>query len=191
MMQLLERFDVLLAEMAQEFPCTVCAVSWQEDCKWAVHGLPHSWIKPELLQRSKLFKLLVNRAAPTVVPDASEAKHLSKDCLVSGGPEFRFYAEMPFRGPDGKIVGALILADRRRLDEMPPMNFDLSWGARAGAVVEHTLPRLLGRPQWPVQTQCKADSSESMASTVCSEACPQKSDFHCTTGSNSQASTLA
>jgi len=173
MTHVLGRFDVLLAEMALEFPCAVCAVSWQEDYKWVVHGLPQAWIKPELLERSKLFKLLVNRAMPTVVPDASKEKHLSKDCLVSGGPEFRFYAEMPFRDPDGKIVGALILADRRRLDEMPPMNFDLSWGARAGAVVKEikeTLPRLLGRPQSSWQSLSKAESADSVASTACSEA---------------------
>lgn len=54
--------------------------------------------------------------AQLVVPDASKDSRFSKHPLVAGGPQIRFYAGQPLKGPDGSLVGTMSLLDSNPRD---------------------------------------------------------------------------
>ena len=137
----------LLASGSKRFDVEICVVSLQcENGDWKLHGDIDGWVQ-EHMEDSRLFKVLLRRAMPTVIPDAQLSSHLKDDPLVatSGGLQLRFYAEVPLLDRLGKIIGALILADRKPRPEdlhgsdllelmglfpyCPPLLFNLFCGA--------------------------------------------------------------
>ncbi len=51
-----------------------------------------------------------------VVPDASSDSRFARNPLVAGEPHIRFYAGCPIRSPEGHVLGALCIKDRRPRD---------------------------------------------------------------------------
>eukprot|EP00931_Biecheleriopsis_adriatica_P068722 TRINITY_DN42633_c0_g1_i1.p1 TRINITY_DN42633_c0_g1~~TRINITY_DN42633_c0_g1_i1.p1 ORF type:complete len:166 (-),score=27.70 TRINITY_DN42633_c0_g1_i1:123-620(-) len=116
----ISRFRGTLSEIMDEFSCGIGAVSLQtHDEEWSVHILPDgSQMDEELLMKSSLFKVLVKRAMPTVVPDTLDTTHLATDPLVVRGPKIRFYAEIPVTNYDGGVIGSVIFADCEPLHKL-------------------------------------------------------------------------
>eukprot|EP00931_Biecheleriopsis_adriatica_P027100 TRINITY_DN16354_c0_g2_i3.p1 TRINITY_DN16354_c0_g2~~TRINITY_DN16354_c0_g2_i3.p1 ORF type:complete len:217 (-),score=35.32 TRINITY_DN16354_c0_g2_i3:89-739(-) len=117
------RFNSLLASTAKRFDVEICALSLQDgQGSWELHGNMDASLK-ERAKESKLFKVLVQRAAPTVILDAQLSKLIQDDAMVvmaTGGPQLRLYVEVPLVGDAGVYMGALILADRTpRLEDIP------------------------------------------------------------------------
>ncbi len=73
---------------------------------------------------------------PLIVPDATLDERFADNPLVVDEPFIRFYAGYPLRGPHGRKVGTLCLADRvpRTLDDRQLHQFRL-----LGALAEHEL----------------------------------------------------
>lgn len=137
-MDAVDAWDELLADMSRHHGVDFCAVSCRAgNRRWIVHGLSSTVFSEEMLAKSKLFKVLVERGMPTVIPDVSSVEYLQDDCLVVGSPQVRFYVEVPFRSPGGAIAGALVLADNKPcLDHMVMDNLDLwdQWASRAESI---------------------------------------------------------
>eukprot|EP00931_Biecheleriopsis_adriatica_P039613 TRINITY_DN22640_c0_g1_i1.p1 TRINITY_DN22640_c0_g1~~TRINITY_DN22640_c0_g1_i1.p1 ORF type:complete len:196 (-),score=21.31 TRINITY_DN22640_c0_g1_i1:37-543(-) len=129
-------FRGILSELMHEFPCGVYAVSLDAgDEDWSLHILSHEIHMEEWsLKESKLFKVLVKRSMPTIIPDALDASHLANDPLVSGDPKIRFYAEIPISESGGPIIGSLILADREPLHKLKWDSTDFDMRAQDLAV---------------------------------------------------------
>eukprot|EP00931_Biecheleriopsis_adriatica_P092586 TRINITY_DN66387_c0_g1_i1.p1 TRINITY_DN66387_c0_g1~~TRINITY_DN66387_c0_g1_i1.p1 ORF type:complete len:190 (+),score=33.84 TRINITY_DN66387_c0_g1_i1:52-621(+) len=117
--------DDAVADVIAEITCETVAVSLQKGGDWSVQPLKGGFcLDSKTLQRSNLCKVMVRRLQPTIVPDCLLAPHLAKDPLVTGASKVRFYAEVPVTNAEGLIVGSLVLADRKPLEDLPEMNLD-------------------------------------------------------------------
>eukprot|EP00931_Biecheleriopsis_adriatica_P027098 TRINITY_DN16354_c0_g2_i1.p1 TRINITY_DN16354_c0_g2~~TRINITY_DN16354_c0_g2_i1.p1 ORF type:complete len:242 (-),score=40.99 TRINITY_DN16354_c0_g2_i1:31-756(-) len=117
------RFNSLLASTAKRFDVEICALSLQDgQGSWELHGNMDASLK-ERAKESKLFKVLVSRAAPTVILDAQRSGLIKDDVMVvtaTGSPQLRLYVEVPLVDGTGVYIGALILADQApRLEDLP------------------------------------------------------------------------
>eukprot|EP00931_Biecheleriopsis_adriatica_P027102 TRINITY_DN16354_c0_g3_i2.p1 TRINITY_DN16354_c0_g3~~TRINITY_DN16354_c0_g3_i2.p1 ORF type:complete len:233 (-),score=50.16 TRINITY_DN16354_c0_g3_i2:100-798(-) len=117
------RLNSLLASTAKRFDVEICALSLQDGTgNWQIYGNIDASLK-EKAKESKLFKVLVSRAAPTVILDAQLSSLVKGDVMVvraTGSPQLRLYVEVPLVDGAGVCIGALILADQApRLEDLP------------------------------------------------------------------------
>eukprot|EP00931_Biecheleriopsis_adriatica_P027097 TRINITY_DN16354_c0_g1_i1.p1 TRINITY_DN16354_c0_g1~~TRINITY_DN16354_c0_g1_i1.p1 ORF type:complete len:240 (-),score=50.78 TRINITY_DN16354_c0_g1_i1:30-719(-) len=151
-------FSSLLASIAKRFDVDICALSLQDgQGNWDIHGNINASLK-EKAKESKLFKVLIPRAAPTVILDAQCSGLIKHDVMVAtvtGSPQLRLYVELPLVDSAGGYIGALILADQApRLEDLPVTSIlELSDLAR-------TLERKLWRQAKPPPWSKTGESSE-------------------------------
>eukprot|EP00930_Biecheleria_cincta_P099642 TRINITY_DN9125_c0_g1_i1.p1 TRINITY_DN9125_c0_g1~~TRINITY_DN9125_c0_g1_i1.p1 ORF type:complete len:222 (+),score=40.30 TRINITY_DN9125_c0_g1_i1:51-716(+) len=107
-----------LSEAARSFDMGMSALIMRTPAGSSiVYGLAEEAAPFLLASGSQFFKkVLFLRAAPTIILDTRKS-YLAKDPLVISGPCLGCYMEATLQDTDGRIIGALILADSRARDE--------------------------------------------------------------------------
>lgn len=126
----------LAASARQSLPdmVDICAISLEMDAdSYMVLGVPDDLA--EKMKSSRLFKVLVRRALPTIIMDA-RSSHMSKDPLVVAEPCICSYAEQTLT-ISGAIRGSVVLANRVPWDDSQKhsMQYELSQIARSAQVI--------------------------------------------------------
>eukprot|EP00440_Ansanella_granifera_P056275 gb/GFBE01060993.1/.p1 GENE.gb/GFBE01060993.1/~~gb/GFBE01060993.1/.p1 ORF type:complete len:174 (+),score=19.67 gb/GFBE01060993.1/:1-522(+) len=120
----------LCTTVSKHFGVQICVVSLLSPSGWTVlcqsESLADAVRTATQQEPTSLFKLLLERKAPTVIPDASTTD-FAEDPLVVAGPKIRFYAEVPLWDDMGRFVGALILADPQPRSQMRHDDTELLW----------------------------------------------------------------
>jgi diguanylate cyclase (GGDEF)-like protein len=107
-----ERFDRItrLAQRVLDVP--VAAVTLVDtDRQWAKSHQGAGGV--DLPRRHSFCAHAVAQASVLVVPDALQDARFADNPLVTSEPGVRFYAGCPIAGPDGALIGALCVLDRR------------------------------------------------------------------------------
>mmetsp|Transcript_4295 Transcript_4295/g.7521 ORF Transcript_4295/g.7521 Transcript_4295/m.7521 type:complete len:184 (+) Transcript_4295:76-627(+) len=178
-----DRLDFLLANTSQRFDVDICALSLHKEGDWDVRGNLGGLMK-ETIQQSKLFKVLLERAAPTIILDAQHSSLIKDDPLVAavgGSQEIGFYMEIPLFDEGEVCIGALVLADGTpRLEDVPfsmvseliglarQLERCLAWLSLQSQVSEESVMDLK-----PVHQPRSATSSSASTSATASSLCDQ------------------
>mmetsp|Transcript_49954 Transcript_49954/g.89697 ORF Transcript_49954/g.89697 Transcript_49954/m.89697 type:complete len:209 (+) Transcript_49954:56-682(+) len=112
-----------MASISKRFDVEISALSLHgHNGQWRLYGNIEDTLR-EKIEDSKLFKVLIDRAMPTVILDTQLSSLTKNDPLVAaadGSRQIRFYMEVPLLDSDETVIGALILADGKpRLEEVP------------------------------------------------------------------------
>ncbi|HEV3260784.1 MAG TPA: GAF domain-containing protein [Gemmataceae bacterium] len=107
-----ERFDRIVSLAASVFDVPIAYI--------ALIGADRQWFKAqcglrvdETGREVSFCSHTILQHDPLIIPDATLDERFRDNPLVLGDPYIRFYAGHPLRGPRGRNVGTLCLADRR------------------------------------------------------------------------------
>jgi PAS domain S-box-containing protein len=106
-----ERFDLITRRARDTFKVPIALISLVDtDRQWfkSRDGLD----TPETSRATSFCTHAILQDGIYIVPDAQADPMFAENPLVTGEPNFRFYAGKPLRSPEGKKIGTLCLIDR-------------------------------------------------------------------------------
>jgi len=133
-----ERFDRIVAFAADEFDMPVAQISLiDRDRQWAkarvgVEGC-------EMARDDSVCGHLLDKPDGLVVPDLTADERFHDNAALVGEAGLRFYAGSPLVMPDGHVMGALCVMDRR------PRDFDATDRAILDALRDLVVMELAGQ----------------------------------------------